>query len=217
MENTAVTSFTTAFRNTAPFQEYLLQGSILDVHCEVLLHRLRGLCDNADTQPEPFNDYEAVYQLKNNLSTQQSQYILFRVREALGDPEAPCYIRYLGQAEVGDKNRHTLVRACYDVACSNNVREFLNELGFKLDHEYVARGFVFHKGRMKAMVSKIYRMQQPGKTDSLEPISQSHLVELSVVAPLGQDSIGEDMKNFAEQLKPYPCPQLDRVPRLFYC
>ena len=41
------------------------------------------------------------------------------------------HIRYLGQAEVGDKNRHTLVRACYDVACSNNVREFLNELGFK--------------------------------------------------------------------------------------
>lgn len=198
----AATSFTTALRSTAPFQEYLLQGSILDVHCEVLLHRLRGLCDNADMQPEPFNDYEAVYQLKNNLSTQQSQYILFRVREALGNPEAPCYIRYLGQAEVGDKNRHTLVRACYDVACSNNVREFLNELGFKLDHEYVARGYVFHKGRMKAMVSKLYRMQQPGKTDSLEPISQSHLVELSVVAPLGQDSIGEDMKNFAEQLKP---------------
>ena len=41
------------------------------------------------------------------------------------------HIRYLGQAEVGDKNRHTLVRACYDVACSNNVREFLSELGFK--------------------------------------------------------------------------------------
>lgn len=200
----ATTSFSTAFRNTAPFQEYLLQGSILDAHCEVLLHRLRGLCDNADATPQPFNDYEAVYQLKNNLSTQQSQYILFRVREALDDPEAPCYIRYLGQAEVGDKSRHTLVRACYDVACSNNVREFLNELGFKLDHEYVARGYVFHKGRMKAMVSKIYRMQQPGKTDqnSLEPISQSHLVELSVVAPLGQDSIGDDMKNFAEQLKP---------------
>lgn len=49
-------------------------------------------------------------------------------------------------------------------------------------------------------------MQQPGKTEqnSLEPISQSHIVELSVVAPLGQDSIGDDMKNFAEQLKPYP-------------
>ena len=51
-----------------------------------------------------------------------------------------------------------------------------------------------------------FQMQQPGKTEqnTLEPISQSHIVELSVVAPLGQDSIGDDMKNFAEQLKPYP-------------
>lgn len=39
---------------------------------------------------------------------------------------------------------------------------------------------------------------------NLEPVSNSHLVELSVVAPQGQEQIGEDMKNFAEQLKPYP-------------
>ncbi|KAK7486385.1 hypothetical protein BaRGS_00022309, partial [Batillaria attramentaria] len=124
------TSFNAAMRSVAPHQEFLLQGSILDAHCEVLLHRLRGLCDNADCNPEQFSDYEAVYQLKNNLSTQQSQYILFRIRQALDHADAPWHIRYLGQAEVGDKNRHTLVRACYDVACSSNVREFLNELGF---------------------------------------------------------------------------------------
>ncbi|XP_070199651.1 mediator of RNA polymerase II transcription subunit 18-like isoform X2 [Littorina saxatilis] len=159
----AGTSYSNAFRFVAPLQEHLLQGSILDAHCEVLLHRLRGLCDNADTTPETFSDYEAVYQLKNNLATPASQYILLRVRQALDHPEAPHHIRYLGQAEVGDKSRHTLVRACFDVACSSNVRDFLNELGFKLDHEYVARGYFFHKGRMKVMVSKIYRMQQPGR------------------------------------------------------
>ena len=38
----------------------------MDAHCEVLLHRLRGLCDNADTTPETFNDYEAVYQLSKS-------------------------------------------------------------------------------------------------------------------------------------------------------
>lgn len=48
-------------------------------------------------------------------------------------------------------------------------------------------------------------MNQPGDTvNGLEPMSNSHLVELSVVAPSGQEQIGEDMKNFAEQLKPYP-------------
>ena len=44
-------------------QEYLLQGSITDSSCEVLLHRLRGLCDNADSQPEKFHDHEIVYSL----------------------------------------------------------------------------------------------------------------------------------------------------------
>jgi mediator of RNA polymerase II transcription subunit 18 len=47
-------------------------------------------------------------------------------------------------------------------------------------------------------------MNQPGDVNNLEPITLSCLVELSVVAPTGQEQIGEDMKNFAEQLKPYP-------------
>lgn len=48
----------------APQQEFLMQGSIMDTHCEVLLHRLRGLCDNADEPPETFHDYEMVYQIR---------------------------------------------------------------------------------------------------------------------------------------------------------
>ena len=34
--------------NIVPDQEYLLQGSILDTHLEVLQHRLRGLCDGGE-------------------------------------------------------------------------------------------------------------------------------------------------------------------------
>ena len=47
----------------APMHEYLLQGSILDTSKDILLHRLRGLCDNADTAPEAFTDHEMVFQL----------------------------------------------------------------------------------------------------------------------------------------------------------
>ena len=41
-------------------------------------------------------------------------------------------------------------------------------------------------------------MNQPGvvENNTLDPISLSHLVELSVVVPAGQEQIGEDMKNF---------------------
>ncbi|GFS24259.1 mediator of RNA polymerase II transcription subunit 18, partial [Elysia marginata] len=140
----------------------------------------------------------------NSTTTQQSQYVLFRVRHALDRPDAPDHIRYLGQAEMGDRTRPTLVRACLDVACSSNVREFLTEMGFRMDHDYVAKGIFFRKGRMKVLVYKIFRLIQPGSTDqkNLEQLGNSHLVELSVVAPLGQEQIGEDMKNFSEQLKP---------------
>jgi hypothetical protein len=43
----------------------------------------------------------------------------------------------------------------------------------------------------------------PGNPESVEPFTMSYLVELSVIAQHGQDQIQEDMKNFAEQLKPY--------------
>ena len=49
-----------------------------------------------------------------------------------------------------------------------------------------------------------YQMLQPGNVEQVERLSGSCLVELSVVAAQGQDQIQEDMKNFAEQLKPYP-------------
>ena len=42
------------------------------------------------------------------------------------------HIRYLGNSELGDRTRPTLVRACLDVAVSPNVREFLMEMGFRL-------------------------------------------------------------------------------------
>ena len=47
--------------NIVPDQEYLLQGSILDNKKEVLIHRLRGLCDNVDIGREEFNEKEMVF------------------------------------------------------------------------------------------------------------------------------------------------------------
>jgi len=52
-------------------------------------------------------------------------------------------------------------------------------------------------------------MPQTNNISNIEPLSDSYLVELSVVAPTGQDHLAEDMKVFAEQLK--PLVQLDKV------
>lgn len=42
-----------------------LQGSVLDSAVEVLLHRLRGLCDNVDAGPETFDDQEVCFSLRD--------------------------------------------------------------------------------------------------------------------------------------------------------
>ena len=143
-----------------------------------------------------------------------SQPLNLRVRRPL-DPnlECPWQLRYIGQPELG--NRPTIVRSCHDIACSENAVEFLIELGCRLEFEFVAKGYLFRKGRMKVTVSKIFKPlpsppgPQGGPGESLEPLSQSHLVELSVLAPSGADAVADDMKNFAEQLK--PIVMLDKI------
>ena len=51
--------------NIIPDQEYLLQGSILDNHVEVLTHRLRALCDNVGAgRDEQFHEREMVFSIR---------------------------------------------------------------------------------------------------------------------------------------------------------
>lgn len=186
--------------NIIPNQEYLLQGSILEAHVEHLLHRLKGLCDNVETGPEPFNDHEICFSLR--LPNQPTQ-LQLRVRKAL-DMDAPYQLRYIGQPELGDRSRPTLVRSSIDVACTASILDYLHELGCRVDFEYTNRGYMFRKGRMKVTVSKIFKGHPPN-----EAISQSHFVELSILAPTGQDGIAEEMRQFAEQLK--PLVQLEKI------
>lgn len=189
--------------NIIPDQEYLLQGSILDSQVEVLKHRLRGLCDNVDSGHETFQEREMVFAIQGTTS----QPLTLRIRRPL-DPslsgDIPWQLRYIGQPELG--NRATIVRSCYDIACSENAVEFLTELGCRLEYEFVAKGFLFRKGRMKVTLSKIFKIQSTmpptGSGENFEPLSNSHLVELSVLAPSGADAVADDMKNFADQLKP---------------
>ena len=128
-------------------------------------------------EPESFADHELVYLLKG----QQGNPFILRARRSLAHPTAPWHLRYLGQPEVGDKSRHALVRNCVDVAASHSLPDFLNEMGFRMDHEFVAKGHIFRKGALKVVVSKLSRVLVPGNTDNTEPLSLSYLVELSEI------------------------------------
>ncbi|XP_047028274.1 mediator of RNA polymerase II transcription subunit 18 [Helicoverpa zea] len=205
---TATDSLSQALKaNIIPNQEYLLQGSVLDSAVEVLLHRLRGLCDNVDAGPETFDDQEVCFSLRD--PNQQAAPLMLRVRKALDYRDMPFQLRYIGQPDlgVGDKNRPTVVRSSLDIACSGMLIDFLNELGCRIEFEYSVKGYMFRKGRMKITVAKVFKISQGSMPP--EPISQSYLVELSVLAPQGQDAIAEDMRAFADQLR--PLVQLDKI------
>ena len=53
---------------------------------------------------------------------------------------------------------------------------------YRLDYEFVARGTMYRRGRMRITVSSIFKMQNPGDTSNIDPVNMSHLVELSVMA-----------------------------------
>ncbi|EDO41427.1 predicted protein, partial [Nematostella vectensis] len=144
--------------------EYLLQGSVAKENVETLLHRLRGLCDNTAHDATKFADHEMVYTLRNSTNT-----VTFRARHSLADPSAPWQLRYLGQAEMGDKSRATLLRSCVEVSTSENLTAFLEELGFRFDYEVVLKGFVFYKGHMRITVSQVFRVRVTfhGKTHAI--------------------------------------------------
>jgi len=193
-----------------PNQEYLLQGSVIDASAAVLLHRLRGLCDAAESGPETFHDHEMCFSLNSRGQVPvgtpiQQQPFMLRVRRALDHPDYPWQLRYLGNPELGEKSQPTVLRSCIDIGCcSSNVLEFLGEMGFRLEFEFVLKGYLFRKGRMKVTMSKLFRLPsaQVKSTENLEAMTSSYLVELSLLAPSGQDAVADEIKVFADQLRP---------------
>ncbi|KAJ8023419.1 Mediator of RNA polymerase II transcription subunit 18 [Holothuria leucospilota] len=181
-------------------QEYVLQGTILDQSAEALVHRLRALCDNVDQGLETFRDHEMVFAL--HTGGQTNNQVMLRARRSLDQADSPWQLRYLGQTDLSDKSRAVTVRSYLDALTSDTLPAFLNDIGFRLDHEFVAKGHMFRKGKMKVLVSKLFKFQKPNDLQNLEAMTSSRLVELSVVAPSGSENIADDMKVFAEQLKP---------------
>ena len=50
----------------------------------------------------------------------------------------------------------------------------------------------------------VLQVHSSGNSDIVDTFTGSHLVELSIVTAHCHDQIQDDIKNFADQLKPYP-------------
>lgn len=55
-----------------------------------------------------------------------------------------------------------------------------------MEFEFVSKGFIYRKGRIKVTVSKVFKQ---GSGDNLEPVTNSHMVEMSVLATSGSDQV----------------------------
>ena len=185
--------------NRGPSQEYLLQGSILDDSVDILLHRLRGVSDSSEEGFCRFKEHHIIYSMReaNNVGT-----VSMRVRKSLMEANQPWTLCYLGHPELGDRNRPTTVRTCVEVNCTQNVCSFLQELGFRVEFEFVSQGWIFKKNRLKATVAKICKIMNPPNTDQLAPISKSHLVEVSTISSSSNEQAANEVSSFSDQLKP---------------
>ncbi|XP_077971766.1 mediator of RNA polymerase II transcription subunit 18-like [Styela clava] len=72
---------------TANYQEYFLQGSILEAECSKLLDRLQGLCDNVPR--EQFTDHERTFVIKNP----NSSAVMVKACKAFQKADVPWQIR----------------------------------------------------------------------------------------------------------------------------
>lgn len=179
------------------YQEYFLQGSILDAEIQKLLDRLQGLCDNVSR--EQFTDQEKTFVLR----APNAQPVMVKSCKALSKRvDWPWQIKYIGTTETGDRAKSSLIRSCVTVASSKDPSRFLDDLGFKLQNELVTKGFFFRKGRVKITVTKLHKHMPTQEPSKVDPISQSHLVEVSVFAPASQEKAGDEVRQFCEQLKP---------------
>ncbi|CAF0714642.1 unnamed protein product [Adineta steineri] len=106
-----------------------------------------------------------------------------------------------------DKNQNVSVRQFHDCCVTKNIQLFLQELGFVHDHEFYAKGDIFRKGRMKITVAKISTAAERNRGDmnpmaTRRPYTNSCFVEMSLIGSMHDDKVGDEMKSFAEQLKP---------------
>lgn len=180
-------------------QEYFLQASLVDEVIDTGLQRIRSLCDLSDDDPATFRDHEIVYSIKEPNGVGQT---VVRARHSLDTPDQPWTLLYLGQIEHGDKSRPTMVRTYVEVSVTSNICTFLQDMGFVMEYEFITSGWIFRKNRIKTLVYKVHQIPKPNNLEQTIPLTNSHCVEVSLIASSSNEHVTNELVNFADQLKP---------------
>jgi len=176
---------------------------VLDTHKEYLIQRLKGLADPSMVE---FYEQEMIFSLKTGNTPDVTVVRLRRKykQDRASNTSAAWHFRYIGTPE-NDQKCPTIVRKTIDsLVDSNHMMDFVKALGLRIEYEFFAHGIMFTKGRLKISVAKLKRSEQLGIYDNLKDFSNSHMVEISISLPEGEEymSAAKAVRDFADQLKP---------------
>ncbi|CAL8083945.1 unnamed protein product [Calicophoron daubneyi] len=138
--------------------------------------------------------------------------------QSLGRPLS--VLRYLGAVET---DKMISRRSCLEVPVAGPLLSFLHELGFESEFTYVAEGQMFIRGRVKALVYTINEITQVQNVGGGDPGSdflgsdtipkewrricpRSWMVEISAVGAPADESLQDEVSDFADLLYPLVTP-----------
>ncbi|XP_065829579.1 mediator of RNA polymerase II transcription subunit 18-like [Oscarella lobularis] len=176
-------------------REFRALGRVGADNVEAVLHRLRGVCDNAAVGGAPFRERELYYQIKSATSS-----LSLIARKSLLDEKSPWDLRYYGPVE-SSRTSPVQNRSCIQAATSEQLPQFLQEMGFLLQNELEFEGFCFLKGKYKVSLYKVIRINTKGDK---QEAGQARIFEFSTVVSTGQgqEATVAEMNAFIDHLKP---------------
>ncbi|ERN14271.1 hypothetical protein AMTRI_Chr13g123470 [Amborella trichopoda] len=183
--------------------ECVVQGIIEAQHVEALEILLQGL---SGVPREHFKIHELCLKSGPNLGAVSSE---VRLLCNLERPEPSWTVRHIGGAMRGPgaEQLSVLVRTTTESKVSKNALRFFYALGYKLDHELLKVGFMFHFHRVALITVTVTSTNKMPKLHVIEeaiPVTPGmQLVEVS--APATADNYNEvvaAVSSFCEYLAP---------------
>ncbi|KAM7539355.1 hypothetical protein Aperf_G00000048974 [Anoplocephala perfoliata] len=208
----------------AMMQEVFIQGLVSVGQRDMLIARLRGLCQEHSS----FTDQEESYSIQTlptSTATGASNFVHLRVRRT-SQPNLREYVsrpvlRYLGAVESTDRasapisfNSQVCRRSYLEASVHGLLSNFIKCLGFKKDFEFIAEGEIFVRGRAKALVYSLFEVIYSSNADMQVSIPlkgrnlvpNSSMVEVTAIGSPADDTLQREVVELMELLHPLVIP-----------
>lgn len=179
------------------------------------VHKLKEVCEAPGDAVHRFVRYECVYTQGPQLSGSPVATVSpkqIRVRTLL-DPSQPDlaspdlnWMLHVSGAQRWEKDFPCVVREHKTIPVSPGYHELLSFLGYKVDFQFVEKGYRFmHPLGIEITVFKPVKMQVPGDLKSLKDLAHAHwMVKMQALCDLRLlSSVPHSLRQFADQFRSF--------------